>query len=145
MFHVMLVLPLLLIAAVVIAIVLFGIFVIIASIVGGATTAALVKNKTAKKLMFIGLCIVSLIGMACVAPFAAIYAELSGLAITLAMSGAFVCIAVLSIIGIKFSGDIQNNIGKKVLKVIFILVMITALIFAIFVPVVRWLFLSMSA
>ena len=145
MFYVMLVLPALLIAAVVIAIVLFGIFVIIASIVGGATTAALVKNKTAKKLMFIGLCIVSFIGMACVAPVVVIYAELSGLALTLAMSGIFVCIGVLAIIGMRLSNGVENNIGKKVLKIVFILVLITAAILAIFVPVVRWLFLMLTA
>ena len=139
MFHLMLGLPVLLVAAAVIAVILFGIFMIVASIVGGGATALLVKNEAAKRLLFVGLCIASLIGMVCIIPVVAIYVELSGLALTLAMSGAFVCIMALSVAGIKLSGAVQNNIGSRGLKIVFVLVLIVSAFGAVLAPIVRWL------
>ena len=142
MFHLMLVLPFLIAAAAVLAVVLLGIFTVIVSIVGGSATALLVKNKLIKKLIFIGLCILSFIGMLFVIPAIALYAKLSALVLTLAFVSAFICIGILALVGFKASNAVQNRIAKTVLKVLFVFVAIGAVSAAIFVPTVRLLLLA---
>lgn len=142
MFHVMLVLPLLILLAIVISILLFSIFTIVVSVIGGASTALFIKNKSIKRLLFIGFCILSFIGLICLIPFITIYAQLSELFFTLAAVIACVCIGILAIAGIRYSATLQNKIGKTALIVVFGLILAAAASVAIFIPVVRGFLIS---
>jgi len=138
----MLVLPALILAAIVISIILFSIFTIVVSILGGASTALFIKNKIIKKLLFIGFCILSFIGLICLIPFITIYAQLPELFFTLATVVAFVCIGILAVAGIRCSTTVQNKIGKTALVVVFGLILAAAVSFIIFIPVVRGFLIS---
>ena len=142
MFHMMFALPVLFILAFIIAAVLFGIFMIVLSAVGGASSALLIKNKNVKKLIFIGACILTLVGLVCLLPVVTIFANLPSSFFFFATLGSFICIGVLSLVGIGFSRSLQNKIGKTVLTILFILILIAAISLAIFVPVIRGLFTS---
>lgn len=139
MFHVVLVLPIFIMLGVFISIILFSIFMFVLSIVGGASTALLVKNKTYKKLLFTGLCIVSFIGLVSSLPIIALYAGLSAQFLMQATVAAFVCIAILGVAGIRFAAAIENKIVKTVLVVVFGLVCAAAVSLAVLFPVLRQL------
>ena len=142
MFHVMLVLPFLVLGGFFVSILLFGIFALIASVVGGASSALFIKSKTPRRLLFIGSSILSFVALLFIIPFIAIYAQLQPPFFTLAIIITSICIAVLSAVGIRFSTAVVNKIGRTVLFVVFGLVFVLAVAIAIFVPVVRALLLA---
>ena len=142
MFHVMLVLPVLLILAFIIAAILTGIFIIVLSAVGGTSFALLIKNKNIRKLIFIGASILALVGLACLLPVITMFGELSSSFLFFAIMGSVICIGILSIVGMRFSRSIQNKIGKTVSTILFILTLVAAISVAIAIPVIRVLFTS---
>ena len=139
MFHVMLVLPALIVAAIAISILLFGIFILIASALSGASAALLIKNKAVKQLLLIGCGILTFGGILCVFPFVAIYAGIPELAITAGVVAALICMAVLAALGIKFASMIKKKVGKIILMVVFTIVAIAAASVAVFIPIIRML------
>ena len=142
MFHVMLVFPIFIALAVLISFLLFGIFMIVLSAVGGASSALLIKNKAVKRISFIGSSILTLVGLVCLLPIVTMYAQLPGNFLAFATVGSFICIGILAIAGIKLSMNIQNRIGKSILVVIFCLILVAATSLAVFIPVLGRLFTS---
>jgi hypothetical protein len=132
----MLVIPALIILAILLSFIMFGIFIAIAGIIGGASAALLVKNKTFKRLLFIGFCIVSFAGFLCVIPFVMLYVNFSAAPITAIMVLACVFIVVLAILGIKFTNGIQNKIGKSVIIILFSLALAIALSLGIIISAI---------
>ena len=137
-----LIIPALILSAIIISLLLFSILMIVVSALGGASTALFIKNKTARKLLFVGFCILSFIGLLFLIPFVSIYAQLPELFYTLATVVAFVCIGILSVAGFRYSTTIQNKIGKTVLSVVFGFILVIAVSFTIFIPVLRGFFMS---
>ena len=142
MFHVMLVFPVLVIMAMAVSALLFGIFALIAGALGGASAALFVKNKAVKRLLFVGLSILTFVGLICALPVVAVYAQFSEPALTFSAVAAVLCIGILSGIGMKFSAAIKNRAVKTILMVIFGLLLAAALSVAIFIPVVRHMLIS---
>jgi hypothetical protein len=142
MFHLMLVLPALVVLAFIVSALLFSILTLVLSAVGGASTALFIKDKSLKKLLFIGFCILSFVGLICLIPFITLYLQLPELFFTLATVIALICIAGLSLFGIKLSTAMKNKIGKTILISVFSLILSTAASFAIFIPIVRGFLLS---
>ena len=144
MFHLMLVLPILICVVIMLSVFLFGVFVLIAGIVGGTSTALLIKDKVIKRLIFISCGIVSLVGLICVLPIVSAYTEMSKyLSLTTAMVAALLCIAALSAFGIKCSAAIQKPMGKRILKITYWLLLIAAILSAVFLFVGKLYLLSL--
>jgi len=144
MFHVLLVLPLLILAVMAFSVLLFGILALIVSAMGGASAALLIKGKTAKRLLVIGFSILTFGGIICILPFIAMYMQIPELSLTILTIAAFLCIGILAVVGIKSSAIIQNKLGKTVLTVIFYIILVAAASIAVFIPIVRYFFASMQ-
>jgi hypothetical protein len=128
MFHVVLILIPLIFAVIFGSIVLFGAVSIIAGIVGSASIALLVKDKTVKYLLLLGFSILLFVGSLCVLPLIAISMNIEyNLFIT-------ICMIVLAFIGLLALSGIylvklhQNKTLQTVLMAVFIVVIILALI-----------------
>ena len=138
MFHLMLVgLPFIILALLAIAIgmFIFSVIAIVAAAVGGTAVAVTIKNKTAKKLLFIGFLILFLLGVLSLAP---IITPLVGLTSTVLLTITvlvLVGIFVLTIYGIKISCIINNRIGKTLLTIAFSIILTADISFAIFLTV----------
>lgn len=130
-----LVLMMLFIVAAIFAVFLFGIFTVVLGLIGGATTAATVKDKTVRKLLFLGFAIVSLVGLVCMLPILAIPLNMSGLTYIIATVVSCVGAAVLAVVGIRTANALQNKIAKYLLVVLFSLVLVAAVAVGIIVPV----------
>ena len=126
--------------AVVGAILLFGIVLLVASIFGGASVALLIKDKTVKRLLFIGCSILLLIALICLSPFATLIEISIGPFIPIIVITLFALILVLAIAGIRISKHIGNKIGKIVARILFIIVCIGAISFMIFFGI--WMLFS---
>jgi len=137
MFHVMLVLPALIIAFFVIAIAALAIVTLVASAVGGASVAVFIKSKTAKRLLFVGISIFAFIAGAILLPFILVYFKLSADIFLPAIIAVFVCIAILSFLGIRFSNAVNTKAGKTALKVVFSIVLFIAVVLAISMPIIK--------
>ena len=85
MFHLMLALPMLVVLAIIAFVILFGIVAIVSAFIGGTTVALLIKDITAKKLLFIGFCILFLIGFLCLAPVITTNLSLSSTILVIAL------------------------------------------------------------
>lgn len=133
MFHVVLILFPLILLAIVASLILFGIITVVLSLIGGATTAMVIKNKTAKHLLMVSFLILFLIGIQCLFPFVGAYFSLEiGLFPIISMS-LFVLIGLLSVGGIKLSTAVPHKTGKKVLIGLFSLFGVAALALALFI------------
>ena len=133
MFHVVLVLPVLIIAVMLLAFLLFSVFMIIISTFGGAAAVLFIKNKILRNLLFIGCAILSFVGLFFVIPFIIIYMQLPSIFINIATVVILACIGMLAAVGIRFSSLIQNKIGRTTLSVIFMIVLIIAASLGIFI------------
>lgn len=142
MFHVMLVLPALILLVIIMSIILFGLLAFIASLVGGASVAYLVKNKSAKRLLFVGFSILSFIGLLPMLPVIMAVMSVSLSYITAVIVMMLICIGILSITGIIFSRALNNKYGKILLAVIFCIILVSAIFFAILAPIISSLLLS---
>jgi hypothetical protein len=131
MFHVLLVLPAIIIFLVIVSVALFCVFAVVAGVIGGASTALLIKNETIKRLLFIGFAILSFAGFIPATPFAAMLAGLSATSATFISVVLLACVGVLAIIGMKAASALENKIAKTVLTVIFCAVLIIAVSVAV--------------
>ncbi len=128
MFHLMLALPAIIVLAIVASLILFSIVAITSAFIGGTTVALLVKNATAKKLLFIGFCILFLTGFLFVSPFIIGLLNLPATAFTIVSVCIYICIMILTIAGIKTSSSsVSNKIGKLILIVVFCIILIAAI------------------
>ena len=144
MFHLMLVLPILICVVIMFSVFLFGVSILIAGIIGGASTALLIKDKVVKRLIFIGCGIVSFVGLICALPIVSAYTQMPEyLSLTVAMVAALLCIAILSVLGVKFSAAIQNEGGRAFLKITFWLILIAAVCSAAFLSLGKLFLLSL--
>lgn len=116
---------------VVIGIILFSIFAIVTAVVGGTSTALLVKNRLLKNLLFIGFGIVALIGILCIVPIIGIYLAWPLFSFIVSNS-IYIGIAILTILGIYMARKLENKIVSVILIVIFALVLICAISLFIF-------------
>lgn len=137
MFHVVLVLPAILIIMAILAIIVFtAIVAIAASLIGGISVAALVKNKTVKKFLFMGFCIIFFAGLTIGIPFLTAYNV-----ITETMGRVAACIFTLIIIAISIAGSIMagrlsNATAKTALRIVFSAVDVIVLI--VFLCFMAW-------
>lgn len=106
---------------------LFSIIAIVAACIGGTSVALLIKNRTTKKLLLVGFCILFLIGLLCLTPFITTFANLPAMFFTVTSIFIYICIVLLTIAGIKFSNSISSKIGKTILIVIFCSILIIAI------------------
>ncbi|MBO0453099.1 MULTISPECIES: hypothetical protein [Enterococcus] len=136
MFHVFLVLPLFIFAFFMLATMISAIVILVASAVGGASVALLVKNKDAKRLLFVGISIIAFIAGLFLVPFILIYSNLSGNLFLPLEICLLICIAVLSFLGIRFTNTIEVKAGKTILKGIFFVVLFLAVVGAISMPII---------
>lgn len=147
MFHVVLVLPLLImlgiIASILLFVVIFAALTIVVSIVGGASAALFIKNKMAKKLLILGCCIFSFASLACLLPFIALYFGLSELFLTLAAAFTLLCVALFSFLGIRTAKAIQNKIGRTTLYVLYGITGTAGALLLIALPFLRSYLLSL--
>ena len=130
------------IAAGILCALLFGIFALIASAIGGAAAAKLVKDKMTKRLVLVGFGILSFAGLVCLFPFVALALQIPEIYYVIASMTALVCIMILCIIGIKFSRAIQSQIPRTIVLVLFGFVLASAASIAIFIPIVRHFLIS---
>ncbi|GCF93098.1 hypothetical protein NRIC_09890 [Enterococcus florum] len=121
MFHLMLILLPLLFLVMILSILLFGATMLLISLFGGAATVLWIKNRTAKRLLFIGFAIVSLIGGMCLFPFVGIYANLT-MPLFRTITGILLSLIVfLAMGGIKISMTVQNKTGRTFLCILYAL------------------------
>lgn len=119
MFHVVLILFPLILCGIVLPILLFGLSSVLISIFGGTAAAIWIKNRTARSLLFIGFTILSLLGVLCLSPLIVVYTPLPVsyfpffCKVLIALMGGF------SILGIFSTRSIQNAVVKKVIIVLF--------------------------
>lgn len=137
MFHIILILPFLIIAGIMFSIMLCSIATIVVSIVGGASTAVFVKNKLVRKMLFIGFCIVTFGGLICLMPFLTLYMQLSELFLTLATLAACACVGILAMMGMRCSATIQNKLARTVFTGVYGLILVIAVLFVIAAMVLR--------
>lgn len=140
MFLLILALLMLILLGIVIFMVFIGVVAIVSAMVGGTTVAVLVKNKTAKKLLFIGVFTLFLIGTLCIAPIIIAYLSLPAVFIAIASIFTCLCIMVLSIAGIKLSLTINNKIGKTILIILFCIILVAAVALFIFTALGSYFF-----
>ncbi len=143
MFHLMLGLPVLVILVIVISILLFGLFALIASLVGGASTAALVKNKLSRRLLLTGFAILSLTGLLPLLPFIMAYISVPFNYVTAAVMVMLISVAVLAVVGIRFSRAIKNKLGKTALTILFCIILIFAIFLTVLAPIIGNFLLSL--
>ena len=141
MFHVLIVLPILILLVILISILLFGLLTFIISLVGGTSVAFLVKNTLSRRLLLTGFSILSFIGLLPILPFVMAKMNASLNYISIAVVLMMICIGVLSVVGIKFSSTIKNKFGKISLIVIFCITTIIALFFIVLAPIISNLLL----
>ena len=122
MFHVVLILFPLILCGIILPILLFGLSSILISIFGGTASVLLTKNKKARSLIFIGFTILSLLGVLCLFPFVAIYTPLPFSYYPFFCNVLIALMGVFSILGITSSRPIQNNLVKRVVIVLFSIV-----------------------
>ena len=82
----------------------------------------LIKNKKARSLLFISFTILSLLGVLCLFPFVAIYTPLPFSYYPFFCNVLIALMGVFSILGITSSRSIQNNLIKRVVIVLFSIV-----------------------
>lgn len=136
MFHVFLVLPIFIIAFFVIATIISAIVILVASAVGGATVALFVKNKAAKRLLFVSISIIAFIAGIFLVPFILMYGELSPSLFLPLEICLLIFIAILSFLGSRFVNVIEIKAGKSILKGIFFVVLFLAVVAAISLPII---------
>lgn len=136
MFHVFLVLPIFIIAFFVIATVISAIVVLVASAVGGATVALLVKNQEVKKLLFVGISIIAFIAGVFLVPFVLMYNNLPTSLFLPLEIGLLICIAVLAFLGTRLVERSEIKAGKTILKGLFFVVLFLAVVAAISLPLI---------
>ncbi|HCG35078.1 MAG TPA: hypothetical protein DER23_01925 [Clostridiales bacterium] len=132
MFHVLLVLPVILIMMVIAAVVLFGIVAIVAACIGGTSVAILIKNTLVKKLLFVGFGVLLCVGVLCIIPVISFYLDLTTIFFSAASGVVYFCMTLLAIWGIRVSCTVSSKLGKTLLIVAFCLVLIAAISLAIF-------------
>ena len=84
--------------------------------------ALLIKNKKARSLLFISFTILSLLGVLCLFPFVAIYTPLPFSYYPFFCNVLIALMGIFSILGITSSRSIQNNLVKRVVIVLFSIV-----------------------
>ena len=119
MFHVMLILISLVFLVIIGSILLFGLILVMAGILGGATVTALIKNKIVKYLLFIACCILLLVGSFCAIPLICMFLGFSSEIITIISAFILISIGILSIVGIIISKSIGKKIGRVISIVAF--------------------------
>lgn len=142
MFHVMLLLIPIGLLVIFVSILLFGITTVIAGLIGGTTAALLVKEHNCKRLLFIGFCILSFIGLLCLIPFIIAFAGLPATFFSISSVFIYICIALLTIIGIRLAKALKNKVAKTALIILFCAVLIIALSLSVFTLIATNVLLS---
>lgn len=120
MFHLVLVLPILIIVLIAVATIAFG-------ILGGVLVAAIVKNKEIKKFLIMGFCIIFLTGATIIIPFLTFQEMISNMVGCIAACIFSAIIFIISLVGERASVRLSNNAAKTTLKVVFSLVEIASI------------------
>lgn len=115
MFHLVLVLPILIIVLIAIATIAVG-------ILGGVLVAAIIKNKKIKKFLIMGFCIIFLTGVTAIIPFLTFQEVISNIVGYIAACIFLAIIFIISLVGERASARLINNPAKITLKVVFSLV-----------------------
>ena len=138
MFHVMLVLPALILFFVIVAALLsllvVGVLAVGVGAFGGASAALFVENKAAKRLLLIGFGMLVIIGAACSLPLVAMFAGLPEVFFPFVIVVLFIGVGVMASFGIRFSAKIHNKVGKVVLLVVFSIFLAASAAIAIVTP-----------
>ena len=135
MFHLMFGLIAISIALIVGTILLSGIALAVISVFGGTSAALLVKNRTVRRLLFLGCGILLLVAALCLAPFVGVYAGLTADIFQIASIIMLSLIGILSFVGVRTSNSITNKIGKIISIIIFSVMCVIAITLAIFIGV----------
>ncbi len=136
MFHVLLMFfPLIGLLALVIigSLLLFGVTSIIVGAVGGSVAAKHINNRLHRRLIFIGLLILLLVGSLCILPAAAVFARLPLTVIAISGDVLLAIIGGLAIAGIAASRSVERKTLKTVLTVIFGIVCAVAVPLAVYI------------
>lgn len=128
MFHLVLVLPIMIIMLILAAIVFIAIVAIAASLVGGISVATLVKNKVVKKFLIMGFCITFLTGITVIVPFLVNYKVISGTVGFIAACILSLIVLGISIAGMTLSVRLSNKIAKVAVPVAFSFAIVGALV-----------------
>ena len=138
MFHLMIGVTAIALFAVILSFLLFGIFSVVAGVVGGASAALLFKNKTIKYLILIGVCILLFIGALILIPIIGLlssapagFSYIAGIAIP-------ALIGLLSVAGMRVANSITNNIGRMALIISFGMICVVAVSFAVIIPLINY-------
>lgn len=115
---------------------LFVAVIVVASLIGGASSALFVKNKSARRLLLVGFAIISFVGLVPLLPFIMGYLSVSLNYIVAAIMMVTVCVTGLSVAGIRFSNAIRNKAGRVILKVLFWIVLVLAVLVTIVTPLI---------
>ena len=132
MFHLFFGLLVIGLLVIVVSVLLFSIVTIAAGLIGGTSAALLIKNKTSKRLLLIGFCIMFFIGLLCLIPLITAFASLPTMFFSITSVFICICIIMLTIAGIKLSKSIEIKIGKTVLLIVFCIILIVAIFLIIF-------------
>ena len=128
MFHVMLILIPLIFIVILGSIVLFGVVSIIASVVGSASVALFVKDKTTKYLLFVGCSIVLFVGSLCVLPLVTVSLKVEYHLFLIICMIILIIIGLLALLGIRLTIVLKNKMLRTILSSVFIIVIILALV-----------------
>ena len=128
MFHVMLILIPLIFIVILGSIVLFGVVSIIASVVGSASVALFVKDKTTKYLLFVGCSIVLFVGSLCVLPLVTVSLKVEYHLFLIISMIILIIIGLLAVLGVRLTIVLKNKMLRTILSSVFIIVIILALV-----------------
>ena len=128
MFHVMLILIPLIFIVILGSIVLFGVVSIIASVVGSASVALFVKDKTTKYLLFVGCSIVLFVGSLCVLPLVTAALKVEYHLFLIICMIILIIIGLLALLGVRLTIALKNKMLRTILSSVFIIVIILALV-----------------
>lgn len=119
------------IALVILFLVIFGIIFLIVGLVGGASAAKYIKNKMVRKMMLIGVSIVSLTGLACILPAASLRFNWPG---NLMWISVFILLAIIGnliMLGLSTAERLENRTAHTILRIIFIILLIALLVITV--------------
>ena len=124
-----------------ISILLFGIVTIAVGLIGGTSAALLLKRRTFRNLLLVSFCILVLIGFLSLIPLITVLFNIPVMLFSVASVVIYICVMMLTIVGIRFSRAIHNKIGKAILHIVFYTILIAAIAFIIFTLAASFLLL----
>ena len=133
MFHLLLVLPVIIIGAALLGLVVFAIIAAIGALVGGAAIAVLVRDGLVKKILLLIVGIVFSFGLLFAVPLLAAASVLPVIVLTLAAWGIFLLAAFFAAQGVKAASMLTNKTVSALLKILFAAVLIASVVFALVV------------